>query len=349
VTEPARIRNDPTLGVNIVPSDLPRIRLLMGPGTLPSQGSGRLDFTRYRRSGRARLTGHELLAALPEIRALAHVEVDTGNPYEVATLEEVRKLALRIDEVLRLPEVDGIVFIQGTNTLEETAYFLSLTVRSAKPVIVTGAQRPFTALSSDAQINLLDAFRVAVSPDAGGKGTLVVTNGEINAAREVTKTNTYHVQTFRSRDVGLVGYADADRVVFYRTPARRHTMASEFEIATVRSLPRVEVLFVCAATQPGMAEAAVALGAKGLVIAGIGSGALGNIAPELAAIAASGRAAVVRSSRVGEGRVQRNDNWEEPGMIAADNLLPQKAAVLLSLALTRTDRPEEIQRFFDEY
>lgn len=329
--------------------DLPRIHLLIGPGTLPSQGSGRLDFTRYRRSGRPRMTGQELLAALPEIAELARVEVDAGNPYEVATLDEVRKLALRVNEVLRRPEADGVVFIQGTNTLEETAYFLTLAVRSAKPVIVTGAQRPFTALSSDAQLNLLDAFRVAISPEASGKGVVVVTNGEINAARDVTKTNTYHVHTFRSRDVGLLGYADADRVVFYRAPTRRHTIGSEFEVESVQSLPRVEVLYLCAATQPGLAEAAVQLGAKGLVVAGIGAGATGNLTRELADIAATGRAVVVRSTRVGEGRVLRNDNWEEPGMVAADNLSPQKAAVLLSLALTRTDKPEEIQRLFEEY
>jgi L-asparaginase len=275
--------------------------------------------------------------------------VDAGNPYEVATLEEVRELALRVSEVARLPEVDGVVFIQGTNTLEETAYFLTLTVRSAKPVVVTGAQRPFTALSSDAQINLLDAFRVAAAPGTPGKGVVVVTNGEINAARDVTKTNTYHVHTFRSRDVGLLGYADADRVVFYRAPTRRHTVESEFEIETIQSLPRVDILYGWSGAQLGLAAAAVKLGARGLVMAGIGAGAPGNLTPELAEVAASGRAVVVRSSRVGEGRVLRNDNWEEPGMIAADNLSPQKAAVLLSLALTRTGKPEEIQRFFEEY
>ncbi|OGA55836.1 MAG: hypothetical protein A3F74_01850 [Betaproteobacteria bacterium RIFCSPLOWO2_12_FULL_62_58] len=333
----------------MVQPDVPRIRLLMGPGTLPSQGKGRLDFVRYRRSGRPRMTGQELLAALPEIAELARVEVDEGNPYEVATLDDVLKLAVRVNELLRLPEVDGVVFVQGTNTLEETAYFLSLTVHTTKPIVVTGAQRPFTALSTDGPMNLLDAFRVATHSETHGKGAVVVTNGEINAARDVTKTNTYHVHTFRSRDVGLLGYADADKVVFYRAPTRRHTIHSEFEAESVQRLPRVEVLYLCAATRPGLAEAAVKLGARGLVIAGIGAGATGNLTPELADIAASGRAVVVRSSRVGEGRVLRNDNWEEPGMVAADNLSPQKAAVLLSLALTRTADPDEIQRLFEEY
>jgi L-asparaginase len=295
------------------------------------------------------MTAHELLAALPEIEAVARVEVDAGNPYEVATLEDVRKLAAHVNEVIQRPDADGIVFIQGTNTLEETAYFLTLTVRSAKPVVVTGAQRPFTALSSDAQINLLDAFRVAAARETVGKGVVVVTNGEINAARDVTKTNTYHVHTFRSRDVGLLGYADADQVVYYRAPTRRHTTASEFDITAISGLPRVDILYGYSGAQPGLAEAAVRLGAKGLVMAGIGAGGPGNLTPELAKIAASGTAVVVRSSRVGEGRVLRNDNWEEPGMVAADNLSPQKAAVLLSLALTRSSKPEEVQRCFEEY
>jgi len=333
----------------MVQRELPRIRLLIGPGTLPSQGKGRLDFVRYRRSGRPRMTGQELLAALPEIAELARVDVDEGNPYEVATLDDVLKLAVRVNELLRLPEVDGVVFVQGTNTLEETAYFLTLTVHSAKPIVVTGAQRPFTALSTDGPMNLLDAFRVATHSETHGKGAVVVTNGEINAARDVTKTNTYHVHTFRSRDVGLLGYADADRVVFYRAPTRRHTIHSEFEAEHVQRLPRVDILYIYAGAQPGLAEAAVQLGAKGLVVASIGAGAPGNLTKELAVIAAEGRAVVVRSSRVGEGRIIRDDGWQEPGMVAADNLSPQKAALLLSLALTRTADPDEIQRLFEEY
>ncbi|OGA49945.1 MAG: hypothetical protein A3G24_05280 [Betaproteobacteria bacterium RIFCSPLOWO2_12_FULL_62_13] len=333
----------------MVQRELPRIRLLIGPGTLPSQGKGRLDFVRYRRSGRSRMTGQELLAALPEIAALARVEVDEGNPYEVATLDDVLKLAVRVNELLRLPEVGGVVFVQGTNTLEETAYFLTLTVHSSKPIVVTGAQRPFTALSTDGPVNLLDAFRVAIQPETHGKGALVVTNGEINAARDVTKTNTYHVHTFRSRDVGLLGYADADRVVFYRAPTRRHTIDSEFEVESGQRLPRVDILYIYSGAQPGLAEAAVQLGAKGFVVASVGAGSPGNLTRELADIAAEGRAVVARSSRVGEGRVIRDDGWQEPGMVAADNLSPQKAALLLSLALTRTADPDEIQRLFEQY
>jgi L-asparaginase len=303
---------------------LPRIHLLIGPGTLHSRGSGRMDFAHYRNSGKPRMTGEELLAEIPEIAAVAQVTVDPGNPHNVTTLEEIRRLAQRVHALLQRADVDGVVFVQGTNVLEETAYFLNLTVKSAKPVVVTGAQRPFTALSSDAALNLYDAFRVAAHPDTHGKGVVVATNGEINAARDVTKTNTYHVHTFRTRDVGMLGYADADRIVFYRAPLQRHTVDSEFSADSNNGpLPRVEVLHIYAGSQPGMAEAAVGLGAKGLV--------------------------VVRSARVGEGRVLADSAYHETNMIAAGNLLPQKAALLLSLALARTADLAEIQRMFDQY
>ena len=327
----------------------PCVQLMMGPGTLPSQGRDRLDLARYRSSGRPQLTGHQLLGAVPEIAAFASVTVDEANPHGIATLEDLRKLSLRVNEALARSDVDGVVFVQGTNSIEETAYFLNLTVRSAKPLVVTGAQRPFTAMSSDAPLNLLDAVRVAAHPDTKGKGVVVVANGEINAAREVTKTNTYRLQTFRSRDVGLLGYADPDAIVYYRSPARRHTLQSEFDIAAVERLPRVDVIHVSVASQSGLAEAALGLGAEGLVVAATGAGSCGNLDAELAAIAAERRAVVVRSSRVGEGRVIRDDNWQHPNMVAADNLPPQKAALLLALALVRTTDPDEIQRVFEQY
>jgi L-asparaginase len=328
---------------------LARIRLLVGPGTLPSRGRDRMDFTNYRRSGHPRMTAAELLAAIPEVEPIANVEPEGGSPHEVATLEDLRKLALHVNELLQKPNLDGLVFVQGTNTLEETAYFLTLTLNSAKPVVVTGAQRPFTALSSDAPLNLFNAIRTATHPDSRGKGVVVVTNDEINCARDVTKTNTYKVQTFRSRDLGLLGCADPDRIVYYRAPTRRHTVDSEFSIEGVESLPRVDVLYVYTGTRPGIAEAAVQSGAQGLVIAGIGAGAAGNLHAECTEIAAARRAVVVRSARVGEGRVLRDSAWHEQNMVAADNLSAQKAAVLLSLALTKTNDPDEIQRMFDEY
>jgi L-asparaginase/Glu-tRNA(Gln) amidotransferase subunit D len=234
---------------------LPRVHLMIGPGTLPSVGKDRMDLLRYRLSGNPRLTGEQMLEPLPEIAKVARVEVDKGNPYGQGSYEDLRKLALRVEEVLRSPEVDGLVYVQGTNTIEETAYFLSLTVHSDKPIVVTGAQRPFTALSSDAQMNLLDAVRLACAPASRGKGAVVAFNGEINAARDVTKTNTYHLQTFRTRDLGLLGYIDPDKIEYYRTPHRRHTVNSEFNLAGVQSIPYVEVAYIHTGTRGGMANA----------------------------------------------------------------------------------------------
>jgi L-asparaginase len=328
---------------------LPLIHLMIGPGTLHSVGKDRMDMLRYRLSGIPRLSGEELLAPLPEVSDLATVEVDKGNPWENTTHDDLRKIAVRMNDVLRSPEVDGVVYIQGTNTLEEAAYFLSLTVHSEKPIAIVGAQRPYNALSTDGPINLLNAIRVACCPESRGKGAVVVLNGEINAARDVTKTNTYHLQAFRSPDLGLIGYADADKIEYYRTPHRRHTVSSELIVEGVESIPYVDIIYIHTGTRVGLAEAMVQRGAKGLVIATTGGGMAGRLDQELWEIAKQHRAVVVQSSRVGSGRIVRHNNWYEPGMVVADTLNPQKAAILLALTLIKTSDPDEVQRFFDEY
>jgi L-asparaginase len=338
-----------TLPSETAPPPLPRVHLMVGPGTLPSVGKDRMDLLRYRLSGIPRLTGEQMLEPLPEIAKIARVEVDKGNPYGQASYEDLRKLALRAGEVLRSPDIAGLVYVQGTNTIEETAYFLGLTVHSDKPLVITGAQRPYNGLSSDAQINLLDAVRLACAPQSRGKGVLVAFNGEINAGRDVTKTNTYHLHTFRTRDLGLLGYIDPDKIEFYRTPHRRHTLNSEFSLSDVQSLPYVEVAYIHTGTRPGLADALVRLGAKGIVIASVGAGSPGSLDKEFTDILQKRSVVVVQSSRVGEGRIVRNNNWWESGMVVADNLSPQKAAILLSLALTKTSDPDTVQRMFDEY
>ncbi len=286
--------------------------------------------------------------SIPEIAGVAAVTVDAGNRHPIAGIDDLSRLSVAVQDALSQPKTDGVVFVQGTNSIEETAYFLHLTVHSSKPIVVTGAQRPFTGMSSDAQLNLYDAIRVAGSEESLGKGVVVVTNSEITSARDVTKTNTYRLQTFRGRDLGLLGYADGDAIIYYHLPARRHTTQSEFTLQADTSLPRVEIVYVGVTTQPGLATAAVQAGVRGLVVAGTGAGSLGNLDAELTEIAAAG-VIVARSARVGEGRVIRDDNWQRPQMVAADNLSPQKAALLLSLALQMTQEPDEIQRMFDEY
>ena len=328
----------------------PRIFLTLGPGTLPSQGKDRLDLIGYnvRLSGRPPLTGREMVAALPEVESIAEIVFDDAAPHPQATHDDIRKLAQFLDTAARRDDLDGIVWVQGTNTLEETAFFLNLTVRTRKPLVVVGAQRPFTALSTDAHLNLLNAVRVAACDEAAGMGVVTVTNSEIIAARDVTKTSTYQLQTFRGRDLGVLGYADADRIVFYHAPRRRHTIDSEFDIHGIDRLPMVEVLYAHTGANPALARAAVDLGATGLVIAGVGAGALGVFTDTVKELVASG-VVVVHGARVGEGRVLAAGNNHEAGTIAPDNLNPQKAAMLLALGLTRTRDIGELQRMFDEY
>jgi L-asparaginase len=295
------------------------------------------------------LTAKELIDRIPEVAQFARVSVESENFLPFDQPQQLKDLSLRITARLQDRDVAGVVFTHGTNTIEETAYFLNLTVKSDKPVVIVGAQRPFSTLSSDAPLNLLNAIRVAADPASRGKGTLVVLNDEINAARDVTKTNTYRVETFQSREVGILGYADPDRIVFYRAPVRRHTTQSEFDLTQMDAFPKVDILYAHSGDDGDLAKAAVAAGAKGLVIAGTGAGHTQNARKVLKELYDTTGVVVVRSSRVGAGRVVRDDNWQEPGFVAADNLNPQKARILLQLGLTKTNKPDDVQKMFDEY
>jgi L-asparaginase len=330
-------------------SALRRVHVMTGAGTLPRNPANRLEYLRYATTGEPRLTGKQMVERIPEVQKFARVTVESDEfiPYDQP--QELRELSLRMSARLADPDIAGIVFTHGTNTIEETAYFMNLTVRCEKPVVIVGAQRPFSTLSSDGPLNLLNAIRVAADPASRGKGSLVVLNDEINAARDVSKTNTYRVETFQSRDLGILGYADPDKIVFYRAPTRRHTVQSQFDLAQVASLPKVSILYGYAGDDGDLAKAAVVAGAKGLVIAGTGAGHTQNARKTLKELYDATGVVVVRSARVGAGRVVRDDNWQEPGFVAADNLSPQKARILLQLALTKTNKPDEIQQMFDEY
>jgi L-asparaginase len=328
---------------------LQRVHLVTGVGTLPRNPRNRLEFLRYATTGEPRLTGKELLDRVPEVQQFARVTVEPDEFLNFDQPQELKGLSERFSRRLNDPDIAGVVFTHGTNTIEETAYFMNLTVRSEKPVVIVGAQRPFSTLSSDGPLNLLNAIRVAAEPASRNKGTLVVLNDEINAARDVTKTNTYRVETFQARELGILGYADPDRIVFYRAPTRKHTMQSEFDISQISSFPKVSILYGYSGDDGDLAKAAVAAGAKGLVIAGTGAGHTQNARKALKELTDSAGVVVVRSARVGAGRVIKDDNWQEPGFVAADNLSPQKARILLQLALAKTTNVDEIQRMFDEY
>jgi L-asparaginase len=216
-----------------------------------------------------------------------------------------------------------------------------------------GSMRPATAISADGPVNLLNAVRTAVASAARGKGVLVVMNDEINAAREVTKSNTLRLETFRSPELGFLGYVDEDRVTFYRASTRRHTVTSEFDVSAVKVLPKVEIVYSYLDSSTEIVPALVASGARGLVFAGTGPGSLATVqqgvVKTLLSIPAESRPILVRSSRAGSGRVMARDEYDRLGMIPGDNLNPQKARVLLMIALTRTTDLREIQRMFAEY
>jgi L-asparaginase len=213
--------------------------------------------------------------------------------------------------------------------------------------------RPATAISADGPLNLLNAVRVASSPAARGKGVLIVMNDEINAARDATKTNTFRVETLRAPELGFLGYVDEDQVSFYRTPTKRHTINSEFDIANVGQLPEVEILYSYVEPNTAVIQALVASGVRGIVFAGTGAGGLSSFEREaLTPVVSSpieSRPVLVRSSRVGNGRVIRRDEYDRMGMIPADSLNPQKARILLMLALTKTSNLDDIKRMFAEY
>jgi L-asparaginase len=261
------------------------------------------------------------------------------------------KLAERINEVLAKADVDGVVVTHGTDTMEETAYFLNLVVKSTKPVVMTGSMRPSTALSADGPLNIYNAVAVAGDPAAAGRGVLVAANDDIHAARDITKTNTTDVQTFMSPGYGLIGTTLYGKQTFFRMPYRKHTSGSEFSVKGVTALPRVDVIYANADMSPDLIDAAVKLGAKGIVIAGVGDGNMTT--PALDALVRAVKAGVVcvRSSRVATGSTWRNSevNDDKMGFVASEELNPSKARVLLKLALMKTTDPVAIQKMFTDY
>jgi len=335
---------------------LPVVWVLATGGTIAGRGGAPTSLSEYKAGT---ILGEDLVKAVPEIKQYADVKVEQlfNVPSPNLTLNNWLTLARRINSIFASDSrIAGIVVTHGTNTLEETAYFLNLTVRHDRPVVITGAMRPATAISADGPLNLLNAVRVASSVEARGKGVLVVMNDEINAAREVTKTNTYRVETFRSPELGYLGYVDADQVTFYRASTRRHTSQSEFDVMAIAELPKVDILYSYVQPNPDLITALVSTGVKGIVFAGTGAGSLSEM--ERSALKALRRSApswpvLVRSNRVGNGRVialtEGQEEYEALGVIAGDTLNPQKARILLMLALTKTNEVQEIKRMFAEY
>ena len=294
-----------------------------------------------------------MVNAVPGIEKLANIKGEqiSNVGSQDMSFEIMLKLAKRINELLPTSGVDGIVVTHGTDTMEETAYFLNLAVKSDKPVVMVGSMRPSTAVSADGPLNLYNAVAVAADPNAKGRGVLVVMNDQIHAAHSLTKTSTTAIQTFMSPVRGVVGVSAYGKNDWYNNPPWKHTSQSEFDISKVTKLPRVDVVFVSVDMSPDLIDASVNAGAKGIVIAGVGNGNMNKATIDAAARAVKKGVVVVRSSRVATGLVDRNVevNDDELGFIASDELNPQKSRILLSLALLNQTQPAKLQEMFRTY
>jgi L-asparaginase len=327
----------------------PKVAVIGTGGTISSIGRSPLDLIDYGAAGRM-LDVNGLIARVPELALVAEVipVPFKAIPSTALGWPEWKELLGICDRLsAEHPDLAGIVVTHGTASLEETAYFLSLTLKIPQPVVVVGAQRPASALAADGPMNLLNACRVAADPGARGLGALVLLNDEIQAAREVTKTSTLRLQTFRTPDFGALGHADADGIFWYRRPLRRLAPETEFDVRGMEALPRVDIAYAHADADGTAIEAFVAAGAKGIVTAGF---APGYVTPAMSAAMAEAvrrGVAVVTSSRAGSGRAARTTRNAALGFVTADNLTPQKARILLALALAHgiTD----LERVFATY
>lgn len=330
--------------------NLPNVTILATGGTIAGTGATSTTTVGYTA---AKVGVDALIDAVPEMKKIANVKGE--QVFQIAS-ENMNndywlKLAKRVNTLLAQSDVDGIVITHGTDTIEETAYFLDLVVKSDKPVVIVGSMRPSTAISADGPLNLYNAVVLAGSKEAIGKGVLVTLNDQINAAREVTKTNTSTLDTFKTPELGFLGYIQGGKPFFYRQSTRKHTTASQFDVSNLTSLPQVDIVYGYANMNPIALNAFVAAGAKGIIHAGVGDGSLNNtVVPSLTEARKKG-VVIVRSSRVGQGIVARNGEADDDKLdfVASDTLNAQKARILLMLALTKTTDTKEIQKIFWEY
>src|SRR5689334_1535121 len=295
----------------------------------------------------------QLIAAVPQAKKLATI---TGEQVSNIGSQDMNdevwlKLATRVNEILAKPDVTGVVITHGTDTIEETGFFLNLVTKSKKPVVLTAAMRPATALSADGPLNYFNAVAVATKPEAVGRGVLVVVNDWIHGASALTKTSTTAVQTFMSPLSGLIGTVAYGDVEWFRMPIGKNTTSSDFSVTPTTVMPRVDVIMATENMDGTLIDAAAAAGAKGIVIAGVGNGNMTKAALDALAAQAKKGIVCVRSSRVVTGNVGRNVEVDDDklGLVASLDHNPQKARVLLRLALLKTTDAKTIQQYFDEY
>jgi glutamin-(asparagin-)ase len=317
-------------------------------GTIAGQGKASVNTSRYVCSV---LGIDEILSAIPQASVLANLRTEqllqTGS--ENFNNAHLVAIGSRVAELLERRDVDGVVITHGTDTMEETAYFLHLTLKSAKPAVVVGSMRPPSAISSDAAVNLYDALAVAAHPSSRGLGTLVVSNNEIHTARDVTKSNSFKVNAFHS-PYGALGYVVEGTPRYYRRPARAHTLDTPWSISSLRTLPKVDIVYAYGALTPGAVDA-IASNARGLIYAGTGNGNVASHLIDPLKDAVKRGVHVVRASRTGGGIVLHNGAQpdDQYGWLAVDDQIPHKARILLTLALTQSDDTGALQAVFDRY
>ncbi len=331
------------------PAAKPQVVVLATGGTIAGAGASAANSATYQA---AKVPIDKLLAGVPELASVAQVRGE--QVFQIAsesfTNEHLVTLGKRVAVLAADPAVDGIVITHGTDTLEETAFFLNLVVRSDKPIVLVGSMRPGTAMSADGMLNLYNAVVLAGDREARGKGVLVAMNDDILSGRDVSKRINIKTSAFGS-PWGPLGMVVEGRSFWFRLPAKRHTTASEFDIATIDALPNVQIVYGSGSMAPELYEAAVKAGAKAVIHAGTGNGSVANYAVETLQRLRRDGIHIVRSSRVGEGFVLRNA--EQPDdkydWVVAHDLNPQKAKILAALALTKTRDAREIQRIFWSY
>lgn len=330
----------------------PNVVILATGGTIASRGADSLALTDYGLSKGLKPVGIEaLVAAVPEIEKFANI---TGEQiFNVGSsklgIDNWLTLAKRTNEILASKNVDGIVITHGTDTLEETAYFLNLVVKSAKPVVLVGSMRPSTGMSADGPLNLVNAVALAASPAARDKGVMVSMNEVISSAFSVTKTNTTNVATFKSLDGGDLGYMQNSTPFFVSQPLKRHTVHSEFDVSNLQKLPRVDINYTTLGSDGVLIDAAVAGGAKGIVNAGVGHANMPDVTMQSLKAAQQKGVAIVVGSRAPSGIVTPVGQFTEAGFVTSMMHTAQKARILLMLGLTRTNDPKELQRIFEQY
>jgi len=329
---------------------LPKVHIIATGGTISGIGANRLDYTQYSDTGN-RYTVEQLIERVPEVKNIANLTCEnllaTGSTN--ITPKDWLVIAERANTLLK-EDIDGIVITHGTATLEETAYFLHLTIKSNKPVVLTGAMRPPSSMSTDADINLLDAIRIASSGNAQNMGVMGVLNNQIHSAREIIKMNTLRVDTFQSNDLGFLGFVDSDgQVIFYRNSTKTHTYESEFSTHNLDQLPRVDIVVAYSGGDGLLIDAVKKNASQGLILAGFGSGTLPTVMKDSALELVKDGIPVVLASRSIMGRIVLTEKFKEEGFITCDNLSPQKARILLMLSLLQTSDTQKIRAFFEKY